>query len=74
MLKIPPGTNADAIEAIVKQEYQGSAYALPRISKDRARNFDRVHASLLSQKVGNCSALLFLIEDGVVAKSMFSPD
>ncbi len=74
MLKTPPGTDADAIEAIVKQEYEGSAYALPSISKDRARQFERVHVSLLSQKSRDCTALLFLIEDGVVVRSIFSPD
>lgn len=74
MLKIPPGTDADAIERVVQEEYEGSAYLLPTIYRDHARNFERVHVSLLSQKAGNCTALLFLIENGVVVKGMFSPD
>ena len=74
MLKIPPGTDADAIETIVKQEYQNSPYALPRISEDRAAGFERVHVSLWSQEAGNCTAILFLVEDGVVVRSMFSRD
>lgn len=74
MLKIPPGTDADAIETIVKQEYQNSPYVLPRISEDRAAGFERVHVSLLSQEAGNCTAILFLVEDGVVVRSMFSRD
>lgn len=74
MLKIPIGTDGDAIETIVKQEFKDSGYALPGISKDRAQHFDRVHVSLSSQEAGNSTALLFLIEDGVVVKSMFSRD
>lgn len=74
MLKIPPGTDADTIEMTVKQEYQDSAYALPRISKDRAGHFERVHVSLLSQEAGNCTALLFLVENGLVVRGMFVPD
>jgi len=74
MLKIPPGTDADAIETTVKQEYQNSPYVLPRISEDRAAGFERVHVSLLSQEAGNCTAILFLVEDGVVVRSMFSRD
>lgn len=74
MLKVPVGTDADAIERVVREEYQGSRYALPRIYKDRAGNNMRVHVSLLSQKAGSCTSLLFIVEDGAVVRSIFSPD
>jgi hypothetical protein len=74
MLKAAPGTDASAIVDIVKQQYEGSPYAMPRIYEDKAGGFDRVHVSLLSQKPGNCTSVIFLIEDGKVSRSIFSPD
>ncbi|MGI9242444.1 MAG: hypothetical protein ACR2RV_16720 [Verrucomicrobiales bacterium] len=74
MLKAPPGTDASAIADIVKGQYEGSPYAMPRISEDRAGGFDRVHVSLLSQKSGSCTAVIFLVENGRVSRSLFSPD
>lgn len=74
MLEIPVGTRSDAIETIVEQVFKGSRYPLPHISKDRVQQFDRVHVSLLSLRNGNCTALLFLIEDGKVVRGIFSPD
>jgi hypothetical protein len=70
MLKIPPGTDVDTIERIVREEYQGSAHVFPKITKDN----NRVHVSLLSQQAGNCTAIVFRIEDGVVVDRMFSAD
>ena len=74
MLKAPPGTDASAIVDIVKQEYKDSPYAIPKISEDRAGGFDRVHVSLLSQKARSCSSVIFLVENGRVSRSIFSPD
>ncbi len=74
MLKIPPGTDADAIEAVVNEEYLGSAYVLPRIYRDIAGNKERIHVSLLSQESGNCTSLIFILEDGLVVRRIFSPD
>jgi len=74
MLKAPPGTAASAIGDIVKQQYEGSPYAMPRISEDRAGGFDRVHVSLQSQKARSCTSAIFLVENGQVSRSIFSPD
>ena len=84
MLKLPPGTDADAIESIVMQEYKGSAFGLPRITKERvnvsmqpdepARELEQIHFSLSSQQPGNATSISFLIENGVVVKSYFAPD
>jgi hypothetical protein len=74
MLKAPPGTNASAIVDIVKQQYEGSHYAMPQIYEDKGGGFDRVHVSLLSQRPSNCTAVIFLIENGKVSESFFSPD
>lgn len=74
MLKAPPGTDASAIVDIVKQQYEDSPYAMPRISEDRAGGFDRVHVSLLSQKARSCTSVIFLVENGRVSRSIFSPD
>ena len=74
MLKAAPGTDASAIADIVKQRYEGSPYAVPRIHEDKAGGFDRVHVSLLSQDPGNCTSVIFLIENGKVSRSIFSPD
>jgi hypothetical protein len=74
MLKAAPGTDASAIVDIVKQQYEGSPYAMPWIHEDKAGGFDRVHVSLLSQKPGNCTSVIFLIENGKVSRSIFSPD
>lgn len=84
LLKIPLGSDGDRIETIVRQEYEGSGYVIPRISKEQinvlmkpdepTRQVDRVHFSLLSQDRSNVTAISFLIEDGVVVKRSFSPD
>ncbi|NNC86948.1 MAG: hypothetical protein HKN82_00650 [Akkermansiaceae bacterium] len=74
MLKAPPGTEATAIVDIVKRHYEDSPYAMPRISEDRGGGFDRVHVSLLSQEAGNSTSVIFLVENGRVARSIFSPD
>ena len=74
MLKAPPGTDASAIVDIVKQQYEDSPYAMPWIHEDRAGGFDRVHVSLLSQKARSCTSVIFLVENGRVSRSIFSPD
>ena len=84
MLKIPLGSDASDIETIVLQAYEGSAYAPPSISREQsnvvmepgqsARQLERVHVSLLSQDPGNCTAITFLVEDGVVVHRFFSAD
>lgn len=74
MLKATPGTDASAIVDIVKQQYEDSPYAMPWIHEDRAGGFDRVHVSLLSQKERSCTSVIFLIENGRVSRSIFSPD
>lgn len=74
MLKAKPGTDASAILDIVKQQYEGSSYEMPRISEDESGGFDRIHVSLLSQKEGNCTSVIFLIENGKVSRGIFSPD
>ena len=74
MLEAGPGTDASAIVDIVKQQYEDSPYAMPQIHEDKAGGFDRVHVSLLSQKPGNCTSVIFLIENGKVSRSVFSPD
>jgi hypothetical protein len=74
MQKAAPGTDASAIVDIVKQEYEGSPYEMPQIHEDEAGGFDRVHVSLLSQKQRNCTSVIFLIENGKVSRSIFSPD
>ena len=74
MLKARPGTDADAIEKIVKQAYEGSRFALPIITKSRDGEFDRVDVSLLSQQERSCTSLVFLVEDGLVVRSIFSGD
>ncbi len=70
LLRIPPGTDAESIERIVKDEYDGSGYVLPRITRDDTR----VHVSLLSQEAGNCTAIIFDIKDGIVVDRRFSAD
>ncbi len=74
MLKASPGTNASAIVDIVKQQYAGSPYEMPRIYEDESGGFDRVHVSLLSQKPKSATSVIFLIENGKVSRSIFSPD
>lgn len=74
MLKAAPGTDASAIVDIVKQQYEDSPYEMPWIHEDKAGGFDRVHVSLLSQKAGNCTSVIFLVENGKVSRSIFSPD
>lgn len=74
MLKATPGTDASAIVAIVKQQYEGSTYAMPWIHEDQAGGFSRVHVSLLPQKARSCTSVIFLIENGRVSRSIFSPD
>ena len=74
MLKAPPGTDASAIVDIVKEQYEDSPYAMPWIHEDRAGGFDRVHVSLLSQKAKSCTSVIFLVENGRVSRSIFSPD
>lgn len=74
MLKATPGTVASAIVDIVKDQYEGSPYAMPWIHEDRAGGFDRVHVSLLSQKARSCTSVIFLVENGRVSEGIFSPD
>jgi hypothetical protein len=74
MLKAPPGTDASAIVDIVKQQYADSPYAMPWIHEDRAGGFDRIHVSLLPQKARSCTSVIFLVENGRVSRSIFSPD
>jgi hypothetical protein len=74
MLKATPGTDATVIVDIVKQQYEDSPYAMPIISEDRAGGFDRVRVSLMSQKARSCTSVIFLVENGRVSRSSFSPD
>ncbi len=70
LLRLPPGTSSDSIERVVAEEYDGSEYVLPQITRENTR----VHVSLLSQRSGNCTALIFKTEDGVVVSSEYSAD
>lgn len=70
LLKIHPGTSSDSIQAIVEQEYEGSGYPLPRITREDSR----IHVSLLSQEPGNCTALILNTKDGAVISSEYSAD
>ena len=74
MLKAPVGTDASAILDIVEQQYKDSPYEMPWIHADRAGGYDRIHVSLLSQKAKNCTSVLFILENGRVAQSIFSAD
>lgn len=74
MLKAKPGTDASAISEIVKQQYEGSAYGMPWIHEDEAGGFDRIHVSLVHQEPKNATSVIFLIENGKVSRSIFSPD
>lgn len=70
LLRIPPGTNSDSIDKIVEEEYDGSGYVLPK----NTREDTRVYVSLLSQRSGNCTALIINTEEGVVVRSEYSAD
>lgn len=70
LLRIPPGTNADSIETIVQEEYEGSGYVLPQITREDTR----IHVSLVSQRSGNCTALIIKTEEGVVISNEYSAD
>jgi len=70
LLRIPAGTHASEIERIVKEEYEGSGYALPGITEEP----NRIHISLLSQEPGNCTAITFETKDGVVVSGHFMAD
>jgi hypothetical protein len=74
MLTAPPGTDASTIADIVQKQYEGSPYAMPWIHEDRAGGFDRVHVSLLTQEAKSCTSAIFLVENGRVSRSIFSPD
>lgn len=74
MLKAKPGTDASAIADIVKQQYEGSSYGMPWIHEDKSGGFDRIHVSLVHQKSKNATSVIFLIENGKVSRSIFSPD
>ncbi len=74
MLNAPAGTKATAIGGIVKQQYERSSYAMPRIYEDRAGGFDRIQVSLLCQKSRSCTSVIFIVENGRVSRSIFSPD
>ncbi len=69
-LKIPLDSSSDAIERIVKEEYESSDYIFPQISEED----NRVHISLASQEPGNCTAIIFRTRDGVVVGREFSVD
>jgi len=74
MLVAGPGSDASTIVDIVKRQYEDSPYEMPWIHEDEAGGFDRVHVSLLPQKAGSCTSVIFLIEHGRVSRSIFSPD
>jgi len=74
MLKAKPGTDASAIAEIVKQQYENSPYGMPWIHEDESGGFDRIHVSLVYQKPRNATSVIFLIENGKVSRSIFSPD
>ncbi len=74
MIEAPPGTDATEIAGIVGRQYEDSPYAMPRILQDSAGGIDRIHVSLLSQKEKHCTSVIFLLENGQVSQSFFSPD
>lgn len=74
MLKAPAGTDASTIVDIVTQQYNDGPYAMPWIHEDRSGGFDRIHVSLLPQKAKSCTSVIFLVENGRVSRSIFSPD
>ena len=70
MLSIKPGTNSSEIENVVAAKYGGTRFVMPLISRES----ERVHVSLISQKAGNCSSVIFHIQDGVVVDRKFIAD
>ena len=70
MMRLPPGTSSDTIEEIVEEAYDGSGYVFPQI----IRGNTSVRVSLLSQRSGNCTALIINTKDGVVVSSAYSQD
>ncbi|MGA0845319.1 MAG: hypothetical protein ACO3RV_02170 [Luteolibacter sp.] len=74
MLQAAPGTDSSVIEDIVIKQYKDSPYALPWIHADKAGGRDRVHVSLLSQNPRNCTSVIFILENGKVSRSIYSPD
>ena len=68
--RLVPGTSADSVSQVLKDEYDGSAYSLPSITEES----DRIHVSLMSQEPGNCTALIILVEEGVVVGCEYSAD
>lgn len=74
MIEAGPGSDASAIVGIVKRRYADSPHAMPWIHEDQAGGFDRVHVSLLSQTARSCTSAIFLVRNGRVCRSIFSPD
>ncbi|MEY3395847.1 MAG: hypothetical protein RL346_2084 [Verrucomicrobiota bacterium] len=70
LLQIPPVTPSGSVEGIVSEAYDGSGYALPQIDRDD----NRIHVSLLSQRSGNCTSLIFRTRDGVVVSGEYIAD
>ena len=69
-LKLVPGTHEEAIQGILAEEYDGTAYSMPEITREA----DRVHVSLIYHEPGNCTALVLHLEDGKVVGSEYMPD
>ena len=69
-LRLVPGTDADTIQQVLKEEYDGSAYSMPSITEEP----DRVFVSLLNHEPGNCTALIIHLEEGVVVGCEYSAD
>ena len=70
LIRIPLGSPVESIEPMVHEAYNGTRYVMPRITSDE----NRVHVSLLSQQPGNCTAIIFRIENDVVVDKWFSAD
>lgn len=74
MLSVPLGAEVSAIEGAVEKAFEGRPYPLPDISRQYAGGDERVHVSLLSQRNGNCTAIVFWARAGLVVQRTYSPD
>ena len=74
MLGLEKGASSELIEPMVQKKYQDRRYVLPEIMREQEGGRERVVVSLISQEPGNCTAIVFLVEDGKIVHRFFSPD
>lgn len=70
LIDVQPGMVDEYVEALVVSAYQDSGYAMPIITRET----DRMLVSLQSQRVGDVTSAIFLLDNGVVVSDSFSPD